>query len=221
MRVTVGIPVYDNKLQMDIVGALLTEQSIASKLGVEFNVRYLPSCTNLAMGRNQIVKEFLESGDDKLIFLDADVSFEPGAMMKIALTPFEIVGGCYRLKQEEEKYPIAFLDEDELWSNEHGLIEVAMLPTGFLCISKEAFEKFRAAYPDRMYESRGQESFCYFQIPYRDGCLYTEDSYFCREWREIGGKMYLHPDLTLTHWQFNTPYVGNIGKWLKSQSGVE
>src|SRR5690606_21485196 len=120
------------------------------------------------------------------------------------------VGGCYRLKQAEEKYPIAFLDKDEIWSNEQGLIEVAMLPTGFLCISRDAFTKFREAYPDRTYESRGQESYCYFQIPYREGALYTEDSYFCREWREIGGKIFLYPDLTLTHWQFNTPYVGNI-----------
>lgn len=217
MKISVGIPVYDGKLTLELASCLLTEQSIAEKLGDQLTVRFLPSCTNLAMGRNQIVKEFLASDDDKLVFVDADVTFEPGALVKLAHYPVEMVGGAYRLKQEEERYPVAFLDKDELWADEFGLLEVAMVPTGFLSLSRAAFERFREKFPGREYESRGEMSFCYFQIPYRDGALYTEDSYFCREFREAGGTIHLAPEIHLTHWAGNVPYPGHIGNWLRSR----
>src|ERR1051326_6634834 len=143
MKISVGIPVYDGKLSLELAGCLLTEKDIAMKLGDELTVRFLPSCTNLAMGRNQIVKEFLESSDDRLVFVDADVTFEPGALVKLAHYPCDMVGGAYRIKKNEEEYPVAFLDKEELWANEFGLLEVAMVPTGFLSLSRDIFAKFR------------------------------------------------------------------------------
>lgn len=221
MRISVGIPVYDGKLTLELASCLLTEQSIAEKLGDRLTFRFLPGCTNLAMGRNQIVKEFLESDDDKLVFVDADVTFQPGSLIKLAHKPVDFVGGAYRIKQSEEKYPVAFLDQDELWADENGLLQVVMVPTGFLAISRKAFEFFQAKYPGRVYESRGSMSYCFFQIPYRDGALYTEDSYFCREYIEAGGKVYLDPEHSLTHWNGNIAFPGHIGNWLKSRNSEE
>jgi len=215
MKISVGIPVYDSKLHFQLAGCLLAEMAVATKMGHELNVCFLPSCTNLAMGRNQIVKEFLESDNDRLIFVDADITFQIGSLIKIAHYPVDLVGGAYRLKQEAESYPIAFMDTEEIWSNNLGLIEMKMIPTGFMSLSREIFEKFRAAYPNREYESRGSKSYCYFQIPYANGALYTEDSYFCEEWRKTGGKVFMAPEITLTHWDANKPYEGHIGNWLR------
>lgn len=218
MKISVGIPVYDGKLTLPLANCLLTEKSVAQQVGLRITFRFLPSCTNLAMGRNQIVKEFLASDDERLIFLDADVTCEPGALTRLAHHPVDVVGGAYRVKQEETLYPVGFLDQDELWANEHGLIEVAMVPTGFLSITRKAFELFREKFPGREYESRGEMNYCYFQIPYRDGALYTEDAYFCREYREAGGKVFLDPELSLTHWAGDRPYPGHIGNWLRGRS---
>ena len=220
MKISVGIPVYDGKLPFQSVLCLLTETSIAQALGHCLVVRLLPSCSNLAMGRNQIVKEFLASDEDRLVFLDADVTFEPGSLVKLAHYPVDFVGGAYRLKLDEEKYPMGWLPGSELWSDKNGLIEVAMIPSGFLSLSREVFKTFKEKYPGREYSIAGHKNDCYFQIPYRDGALYTEDAYFCREWREAGGKIYLDPDLTLTHWDFNRPYMGNIGNWLKKRAEI-
>ncbi len=216
MKISVSIPLYDGKLQMQSVAALLTETKIAQMMGDELTVRFLPSCTNLALGRNQLVKEFLASDADRLVFLDADVTFEPGSIVKLARYPVDMVGGAYRLKQDVEQYPISFLSPDEPHAeNSFGLCEVAMAPTGFLALSRKVFERFEAAHPGRSYEIQGQKNYCYFQIPYRDGALFTEDAYFCREWREMGGRIFIDPEMTLTHWQFNTPYAGHFGNWLK------
>lgn len=222
MRISVGLPLYDGKMDHRVAACLLTEVQIAAKLGDTLSVCMLGGCSDLARGRNQIVYEFLESDSDRLVFLDADVTFEPGSLVKLAHYSEDVVGGAYRLKEDgPEQYPVAFLqDRKELWANEHGLLEVQMVPTGFLSLSRGAFKKFRDDYPGREYPSRGVTQYAYFQIPYFEGALYTEDAWFCREWTEKGGKVFMDPSLTLTHWKGNIPYEGNIGNWLKNRAGA-
>jgi len=220
LKISVSIPVYDGKLQMQSVACLLTETSVAHAAGVELIVNFMPSCTNLALGRNQLVKEFLASDSDKLVFLDADVTFEPGAIVRLVTHDVDFVGCAYRLKTNEERYPIHLLSEEKAFGP-NGLVEVAMVPTGFLALSRSVFEKFETAHPGRHYVIDGKKSYCYFQIPYRDGALYTEDAYFCKEWRDLGGLIYLDPIPTLTHWQFNTPFRGNFNAWMQKRINAE
>ncbi len=225
MNISVGLPIYDGKLAFQLAGCLLTEVVLAEKLGHKITVRFLTSCTNLAMGRNQIVKDFLDSGDDRLVFVDADITFEPGDLIKIAHYPQDLVGGIYRFKLKDglEAYPFAVMQGEgfeELRTNAHGLLRAKMVPTGFMSISPNVFAKFRETFPDRDYQSRDANIFCYFQIPYKDGYLYTEDGYFCEEWRDMGGEIFMDPELTLTHWDGNIPYKGHLGNWLKKLAGL-
>jgi len=218
MNILVAIPVYDGKLQVETVRALLNEQTVAGGAGDSLQVRFLPSCSHAAMGRNQLAQDFMDSDCDRLVFLDADVTFEPGSLVKIAHHQEDFVGGAYRFKLDQENYPVGWLDKPELWITRSGLIEVLSLPGGFLSLSRNVFEKLKAAHPDRSYEHFGKHAHCYFQMLFTGGFLYGEDSYFCKEWRDLGEKVFLDPELTLTHWDFNKPYIGHIGNWLKNRS---
>lgn len=218
MKILVAIPVYDGKLQVETVKCLLDEQAVASGSGDEIQVRFLPSCSHAAMGRNQLAQDFMDSDCARLIYLDADVTFEPGSLIKIAHRTEDFVGGAYRFKLDQEQYPVGWLDKPELWANENGLLEVKTLPGGFLSLSRKVFETLKAAYPDRTYEHFGKKAHCYFQMKFDEGHLYGEDSYFCKEWIDTGGKVFLDPEIKLTHWDFNKPYVGHIGNWLKNRS---
>lgn len=221
MKILVAIPVYDGKLQAQSVRCLLNEQAVAFGSGDELDIRFLPNCSHAAMGRNQLSQYFMESDCERLVFLDADVTFNPGDIIKLAHAKEDFVGGCYRYKMENESYPIGWLDTPELWANEYGHLEVKTLPGGFLSLSKKVFEKLKEAHPDRGFEHFGNQMHCYFQMRFEEGFLYGEDSYFCKEWRDLGGKIYLDPELELTHWDFNKPYVGHIGKWLKNRKTGE
>lgn len=184
------------------------------------NFRFLPNCSHAAMGRNQLTADFLNSDADRLFFLDSDVTFETGSIVKVCKRENEVVGGAYRYKLEEENYPVGWLEGKELWANKDGLLEVKTLPGGFLAISRSALEKLKEAHPDRGFEHFGYKMHCFFQMKYENGALYGEDSYFCKEWIDIGGKVFLDPELTLTHWDFNKPYKGHIGNWLKKRAGI-
>lgn len=214
------MPVYDGKLPLETASSLLQEQLLAGQNGHELVFAFLPSCSVPATGRNQLVQIFLESDCDRLVFVDSDISFPVGSLLKIAHQPAEFVGGCYRFKMDKETYPIGWdTDKKELWANEHGLLEVATLPTGFLALSRSVFEKFKEAYPGRECNHQGHPMYGFFQMVFKDGALWSEDTYFCKEWRDIGGKVFLDPEIKLTHWEHNyKPYVSHIGKWLKERN---
>lgn len=216
MKIAVAIPVYDGKLPVETVRCLIDEQSVIRGSGDSVSFIFLPGCSHPAMGRNQLARLFMESDADRLVFLDSDVTFEPGALLRIARHPVDFVGGAYRYKLEAETYPVGWL-LDDLWSDKNGLLEVLSLPGGFMSLSRKVFETLKDKHPDRQYEHMGNRFHVYFSMPWQDGSFYGEDSYFCKQWREAGGKVFLDPELSLTHWNGNTPFHGHVGKWLKSR----
>ena len=104
MKLFVGIPAYDGSVCCETVRALLNEQGVALSAGIDFQVAFIPSCSLITMARNQAVTEFLATDADKLIFIDSDVSWQPGELIKLAAHPVDFVGGAYRLKQEAVSY---------------------------------------------------------------------------------------------------------------------
>lgn len=217
MKIFVAIPASESKLDCNVHAALLEEFKISVGVGDELIVEYFPSSGGIADGRNHLVADFLKSECDKLFFLDSDVSFTPGSLINLANKPVDLVGGCYRYKKEEEEYPIRFKPGHQ-WTDKNGLLEVEGIPFGFCCISREVFKRFDEKFPERVDKNFGFKSNVYFHLPFVDGIFWGEDYMFCKEWREMGGKVYLAPDIDLIHWSFKpVPYRGNIFKWLKSR----
>ncbi len=219
MKIFVAIPVYDGKLPVQVVSCLLTEQSLASQVGDDLRTMFLPGCSHPAQGRNQLAQLFLDSDADKLFFLDSDIVFDPGSITKLCHYPVDLVGGCYRLKQEEELYPMGWLNKPNLQADEYGLLEVSSLPGGFMSISRNVFETMKMAYPNRGFDHMGHRMNAFFEMKFANGNLQGEDGGFCLDWLNAGGKVFLDPEIGLTHLNFMpTPYAGHIGNWLKGRN---
>jgi hypothetical protein len=217
MKIFVAIPTYDGKILAGTVKALLDEQTVCAAVGDTLETHFLPGCSLITMARNQLAQDFIDSNCDRLVFVDADLEWTPGSIIKLARMPVDFVAGAYRLKQDDEAYPVSWLDEPELWSNDLGLLEVSMLPTGFMSLSRDVFAKLRDAFPEEHYTHMGAKAHAWFQSPFTDGKLYGEDAFFCMRWRSIGGQVWLDPELKLTHIGGSHKYVGHIGNWLKSR----
>jgi hypothetical protein len=217
VKIFVAIPVYDGKLQHQTVNCLILEQAIAVSLGDELIPCFAPYSSAPHLGRNQLVQSFLDSGCERMVFLDSDITFEPGALIKLARRPEEFVAGCTRHKSEDESYPIWWLPNKELWANKSGLLEIDKIGLALAAVSRSVFEQIRLKHPGRETEFRGQVTTCFFEMPFRDGELFGEDTYFCKLWRDSGGKIFLDPELEITHWHFAQAFVGHIGKWLKNR----
>lgn len=220
MKVHVAVPAYDGKVCVETARALLNEQTAALVAGIELEVSFAPGCSLITAARNQIVAGFLNTDADRLVFIDSDVSWEPGELLKLASHPVDFVGGAYRYKQEPEAYPVGWITEraELIADPETGLLEVDTLPAGFLALNRAVFERLHEAFPGRDYEHFGQTFTAYFHAPYRDGRLYGEDAAFCADWRAIGGEVWLDPELSLTHVGGVNRYAGHIGDWLRNRT---
>lgn len=211
----VAIPAYDRRITVETVRSLLNEQAAAALLGIELQVGFIPGCSLIAHARNQAVSEFLASDATRLVFIDADVAWEPGALIKLAQHERDFVGGAYRFKQDEEAYPVEWLDKTgtQPLVAVDGLLAVSSLPGGFLSLSREVFARLELAFPNRTYIHGGKPFRAFFHCPPGSG----EDGALCADWRSTGGDVWLDPELTLTHVEGGTKYTGHIGKWLKGR----
>lgn len=212
MKLFVAVPAYDNRVTLETARALLNEQGAAGLLQVEMQVAFLPGNSLITHARNQAVRDFLASGADKLVFIDSDVSWCVGELLKLASHDVDLVSGAYRYKDDREGYPIEWIDKPELHAV-NGLLEVMAVPAGFLAIKRRVFEQLQARFPERAYAFHGQAFQAFFHCPPGEG----EDGAFCRDWRSLGGKVWLDPELTLSHYGGSRNFTGNIGKWLKSR----
>ncbi len=218
MKLFVAIPAYDGKVTCETARALLDEQSAATLAGFELSIAFLPGCSLITHARNQLVRDFLATDADKLVFVDADVAWDVGSLLRLAKHPVDFVGGAYRYKSQDESYPVAWSEGAELWADPAtGLLQVDSLPGGFLCLTRAVFERLAEARPDRAYSQYGHDYHGFFHAPIQDGKMYGEDAAFCADWRSIDGQVWLDPELHLTHVGGVNTYPGHIGNWLRNR----
>lgn len=216
MKIFVAIPAYDGKLAVETARSLLNEQMAATMAGDEISVAFLPGCSLITQARNQLACDFLDSDAERLVFVDSDVAWSLGELLKIARAPVDVAGGAYRYKSEDENYPVIWLEGDELWADQDtGLLEVKSLPGGFLSISRSALERLKSAFSGRGYGFMGRDYHGFFHAPIHEGVMYGEDAAFCLDWRAIGGRVWLNPELHLTHVGGSKAFPGCIGDWLR------
>ncbi len=189
-----------------------TMASMFSSRGIDcrIDIRTVSRDPYIHRARNSLVTEFLQSDATDLMFLDDDVGFEAEAIGKIARAEKPFVGGVYPMKTEDggEKYPIDLFPGVQTAVG--GLLEVPMIPTGFLKLNRVVFEYM----PYEFYRNvKGQIQFGYFDTFIGGGEFVGEDVRFCRTWRNLGGKIYLMPDLSFQHIGPHT-WEGNFHKHL-------
>lgn len=146
--------------------------------------------------RNAIVYDFLQSDCTELMFLDADVDWEPESLVQICKRDLDIVGGVYPYRREgSETMPVRMMDGARAID---GLLEVDGLPTGFMKIKRHVLEKLAKVAPkywDKIYETA-----LVFDRPTPvDGVRWGGDVDFCNRWKAMGGRIFADLELRLGH----------------------
>jgi hypothetical protein len=94
---------------------------------------------------------------------------------------------------------------------ENGAVEAEGLPTGFMKIKRVVFEKIMAAHPELVYEdiTTGKKTYNFFGMYIDKGKWYGDDYGFCKLWTDLGGQLWILPNITLTH-SGSKVYEGNL-----------
>lgn len=194
-KVLLAVPTYacpDTSLTF----ALARSREALSQADIQSALLILEGNCHVDDSRNQIAADFLASDCTDLMFLDADVCWEPEDLVRLCRRDQDIVGGVYPYRREGgDTMPVSMLD-GECWD---GLREVEGLPTGFMKIKRSVFEKMAPSRPWFYNKTTPTTLFFDRSAPNDDHIRYSGDIDFCRRWRALGGKVYAEEELRLGH----------------------
>lgn len=160
---------------------------------------------NVWKGRNHLAEVFLDSQADYILFVDADMVFTPQHMdtlIKAALDNPEagIMGGFYVSRDENLRPLVSWTDskgfqlpaEDcikRLLENRGQIVEADLIPTGFMLIKREVFEKLENPW------------FHVKTVIGDDGEIhhYSSDNVFVQKVQDAGFKTMAHLGVELGH----------------------
>lgn len=179
----------------------------------------------ISAARSNMLRKALDTKPDVVVFIDYDVSWSPGDLLKLLETDGHVVAGTYRYKKDEEEYMGKVYVEDDgkpAVRPSDGAIRAAFIPAGFLKVTVQGLEMFAEAYPKLLYGSPLNPYLDLFNHGAHDGLWYGEDYAFCRNWRAMGQDIWLVPDLDITHHSVrltdkgieHSAYPGNFHEWL-------
>ncbi len=224
MALLIAAPVH-HQVEPAFAMSLLHLDRALTKLGYVHEVT-MPAGESLVQRvRNKVARDFLDGGWTHLLFLDADLAFEPEDVLLLLRSGLPLVGGAYPFKdiawkkihaaalrgvppEELHAHAARFVFAHEGKGTEvqvkDGCVPVKYLATGFLLIERSVFTRIAAMEPDNWYRSglaceKGKSTHSFFDCPVVDGNLLSEDWSFSRKAKLAGIQPMLHLSCTLAH----------------------
>jgi len=244
-KLFVATPMYGGMNHGMYMKSCLDLQSICSQYGIEVRFSFIFNESLITRARNYLVDEFLRAeGFTHLLFIDADIHFDPRDVVACLALDKDVVGGPYpkksikwgAIKEAVKKHPEIATTELEKLAGDFVFnpvpgtekfsvaepVEVLEIGTGFMMVKREVFDKFKEAYPEFSYrpDHVGQANF--------DGQRYIHayfDTVIDRkrkvmvngEEREFGGSdRYLSEDYMFCQWWRNIGGKIWLCPWMKT-----
>jgi len=207
IRLHFCVPCYAGLLNECFFISMLKFMAAANRLGLQFTVDTMVNESLIPRGRNSLVAKFLafDPKSTHLMFVDSDIGFEPEEIIKLMLANKDVAGGLYPKKALPIQYVVNKVPNS---IKEGNLVEVANLGTGFMMIKREAIETLIRARPDLHYQDAiGLDpKYDPFKYALFDTLIdpvtkeyLSEDYYFCKLWRDMGGKIWADLSVKLDH----------------------
>ena len=170
--------------------------------GIPFSVETLPSCSLISLGRDIMLARALQDPNwTHILWVDADLRFQPHYIHSMILDDKDIVGGFYTKKA----LPIDFASSPMPGGEDtKDLFETIFVATGFMMVKRNVIETMMEHYGDELrFVYQGSDRYVDLFAPIIDednGRLYlTEDYAFCKRARKLGFKCFMSKRFELPH----------------------
>lgn len=204
-RVHFCVPCYGGMITEQTFMSFIKWGNTARQLGIEWAIETMTNESLISRGRNTLTAKFLNNTESThLMFIDADIGWEPWHVLAMIDRDVDVIGGLYPMKTMPIKWVVNGFDGAE--QGENGLQEVSKTGTGFLLIKRQVFEDMKAHPAVKPFKSDigldpqlDQHMRTYFDTAVRDNRYYSEDWTFCENWRDLGGKIWVDKRVMLRH----------------------
>jgi len=239
-KIFVATPMYGGQCHGMYTKSSVELAKLGQHYGIDIKFFYLFNESLITRARNYCADEFIRSDFTHLMFIDSDIGFDPNDVITLAALMDhddpdgkKIMCGPYpkktiaweKIKRAVDK---GFADEDPsklekyvgdyVFNPSEGQSEIAINKpvkvleggTGFMMITKDAFEKFDGEYPEYSYLpdhvrtkhfDGTREIMMYFQalIDEKSKRYLSEDYMFCQWMRQCGIDTWMAPWMQLAH----------------------
>jgi hypothetical protein len=204
-RVHFAMPCYGGQLTEQTFMSYIKWANMARQLGIDWTVETMTNESLISRARNTLTAKFLATeGSTHLMFVDADIGWEPWHLLVMLDAQKDVIGGLYPMKSMPIKWCVNGIPGQE--NVEGNLIEVSKTGTGFMLIKREVFEKLNGHPATKPFAndigldpSLNQYMKTYFDTAVREGRYYSEDWTFCENWRDLGGQVWVDKRVLLRH----------------------
>jgi len=192
LKVLIATPAYDGRLDVWYTTSLVNSVRIAQDNGIFLHPVFMSYDALVQRARNDLFRLALEY--DAVIWIDADLEWNPMWIMELLGSDKDVIGGTYRKKTDDaELYTVKTKD----LTATDGLIKVDGLGMGFVKMSKKAVQALWDA--SQPYQNEGREGRMICDIQIVDGQLVSEDNVVTRKLADLGFDIWLDPRMTCCH----------------------
>lgn len=161
-------PCYGCKMRKEFLGSVLNFLALATRYGVHVSIDFIGNESLITRGRNILAAKFLKGTATHLLFVDADIAFDPSVIFRMVAFDRDVVTAAYPSKaigwesvraklQDESTEPIQAMGLDynvniidPRSDVSDGFIRVLDSATGFMLIKRSALERMRAHYKETL-----------------------------------------------------------------------
>jgi hypothetical protein len=203
-RVHICMPCYGGMLTESTFMSYIKWSNTCRQLGLDWTMETMTNESLISRARNTLTAKFLNNKESThLMFIDADIGWEPWHLLVMLDAQKDVIGGLYPMKSLPVKWCVNGFDGA---AEEGTLQEVSKTGTGFMLIKREVFEKLNAHPATKPFindiglpAELNPYMKTYFDTAVRENRYYSEDWTFCENWRDLGGKVWVDKRVLLKH----------------------
>lgn len=227
-KLFIATPMYGGQCAGHYTQSILQLQGLCQQSRIDMAVSFMFNESLITRARNSLAHGFLKSGFTHLMFIDADIRFNPNDVIAMLLADKEVIAGIYPKKEinwdmvkqaVEAGIPV---DQLKYYSGTHVVnladrsgyaefevstpSEILNAGTGFMLIKREVFEKLNQHPAVKPFSNDiglpkelDPHMKTYFDTAVREGRYYSEDWTFCENWRDLGGQIWVDRRILLRH----------------------
>lgn len=204
-RVHICMPCYGGMLTESCFMSYIKWANTCRQLGIDWTMETMTNESLISRARNTLTAKFLHNKESThLMFIDADIGWEPWHLLVMLNRDVDVIGGLYPMKSLPVKWCVNGFEGAEEGAD--GLQEVSKTGTGFMLIKRGVFEKLDAHPATKPFindiglpAELNPYMKTYFDTAVRENRYYSEDWTFCENWRDLGGKVWVDKRVLLRH----------------------
>ena len=205
-RVHMCMPCYGGQLTESTFMSYIKWANMARQLGIEWTVETMTNESLISRARNTLTAKFLHTKESThLMFIDADIGWEPWHLLVMLNAQKDVIGGLYPMKSLPVKWCVNGIPGQPEVPGEN-LVEVSKTGTGFMLIKRDVFDKMNGHPAVKPFANDiglpvelNPFMKTYFDTAVREGRYYSEDWTFCENWRDLGGQIFVDKRVLLKH----------------------